>query len=242
MSALLRLEVIRLLRSPQFLMYLAAFPVGMYLMLVKVLDIGADDPNADPAAVMVSMATYGSLGMALLAAGSIATERHSGWTRQLAITPLTTRAYVIAKTLSGLFVVPLALGLVLLAGAFVGEVRLDALQWLEIIVLVWLAATPFAVLGVTIGYLAAGQAAQGLTVGLYFALAILGGLWWPTSLFPEGLRPFAEASPAYFAGSLGWDVVDGEPVNLTAIGGLAAWTVVFAAIAAWRYKRVAAAG
>lgn len=242
MNALLRLEVLRLLRSPQFLLYLSAFPVGMYLMLVHVIDIDANDPLANPAFIMVSMATYGALGMALLSAGSIATERHTGWVRQLAITPLTTRAYLIAKSLSGLVVVPVALVFVLIAGALTAEVKLSGGQWFQLVALLWLAAIPFAVLGVAIGYLAQGQAAQGLTVGIYFALAILGGLWWPTSLFPDAMRPIAEASPAYFAGQLGWNVVEKDPIDLAGIAGLAAWTLGFAVVAAWRYRKVATAG
>jgi ABC-2 type transport system permease protein len=242
MTAMLRLEVTRLLRSPQFLFYLAAFPVGMYLMLIHVINIDADDPAADPAGVMVAMATYGSLGMALLSAGSIATERHTGWVRQLALTPLRTRSYVLAKSLSGLAVVPLAMVLVLAAGALTADVKLSVAQWALLVVMLWVGAIPFAVLGVAIGYLAKGQAAQGLTVGLYFAIAILGGLWWPTELFPDGVRPVAEASPAYFAGQLGWRVVDDKSPDMVAVGGLAAWTLAFALVAAWRYRKVSHAG
>lgn len=239
MLAFIRLELIRLMRTPGYLIYLILFPVIMYVMFVHVLNVGGDQPDEARAFYMVSMATYGAIGTALFSASRIALERQSGWTRQLAITPMTPRTYVATKLLAGTVAVPVAVLFVLASGALLGGVQLTAAQWALVVVLLWVGALPFAALGVGIGYVSKVESSQGLTVGLYFTLAILGGLWYPVELFPDSVHGIAELSPAYFAGDLGWRVVADEPLRLTTLGALAVWTLLFGAFAAWRYTRAA---
>ncbi|MDH2427195.1 ABC transporter permease [Sphaerisporangium sp. TRM90804] len=239
MAAFLRLELIRLVRTPTYLIYLIIFPVVMYLMFVHVLNVGGPNPGQARSFYMISMATYGAIGMALFSASRIALERQIGWTRTLAVTPLAPRTYVISKLLAGTIAVPAAVVLVLASGVLLGGVRLTLAQWVLIVALLWLGSIPFAALGVGIGYVTKVESSQGLTVGLYFTLAILGGLWYPVELFPAAVRTIAEYSPAYFAGDLGWRVVADQAPRLSSIGALAAWALIFGVFAVWRYGRAA---
>ncbi|WP_157254347.1 hypothetical protein [Nonomuraea typhae] len=66
---------------------------------------------------------------------------------------------------------------------------------------------------------------------------MLGGLWVPVPLMPEGMRTLAEFSPAYQSGSLGWGALAGDPPAVRSLVVLAAWTLVFSGLAAWRYRR-----
>ncbi|MGP3959167.1 ABC transporter permease [Nonomuraea sp. 3N208] len=238
MRSYLGLEMRRGFRNPAGLILLTAFPVALYLLWTKVLNVVPQGQHGDFAAVtMVSMATYGSMGGALFIGGAIALERGKGWARQLAVTPLPAHGYVVAKLISGATGVLPSIVVVLAAGALVAGVRLPLWTWPALVLLIWVGVMPFAALGIAFGYTLKGQAANLAMMAVYFGLSILGGLWLPVQLMPEGMRVLAEYSPAYQAGSLGWRALAGEWPTGTAIGVLAAWTLLFAALAVWRYRR-----
>jgi ABC-2 type transport system permease protein len=238
MRSYLKLEVRRAFRNPAGLILLAGFPLALYLLFTKVLNVVPQGQRGDFAAFsMVSMATYGAMGGALFIGGAIALERGKGWSRQLAVTPLPPHGYVVAKLVSGATGVLPSILVVLAAGALLGGVRLPLWAWPALVVLIWLGVMPFTALGIAFGYTLKGQAANLAMMGVFFALSVLGGLWLPVQVMPEGMRTLAEYSPAYQAGSLGWRVLDGQWPSGTGVGVLAAWTLLFAALAVWRYRR-----
>jgi ABC-2 type transport system permease protein len=238
MNSYLRLELRRACRNPAGLILLTGFPVALYLLWTKVLNVVPQNQQGDFAAFsMVSMATYGSLGGALFIGGAIALERGKGWARQLAVTPLPASGYVVAKLVSGAAGVLPSIVVVLAAGALLGGVRLPLGTWPVLVVLIWVGVVPFAALGIAFGYTLRGQAANLAMMAVYFALSVLGGLWLPVQVMPEAMRVLAEYSPAYQAGSLGWRALEGQWPTGTAVGVLAAWTLLFAALAVWRYRR-----
>jgi ABC-2 type transport system permease protein len=104
-------------------------------------------------------------------------------------------------------------------------------------VLIWVGVLPFAALGTAFGYSIKGQAATLAMTIVFFLLAVLGGLWLPVEAMPAGMRAVAELSPAYAAGSLGWRALDGLAPAGSSLAVLAAWTLLFAALALWRYRR-----
>ncbi|WP_061292872.1 ABC transporter permease [Herbidospora cretacea] len=233
MRSFLGFEVRRSLSSPVNLVFLAGFPVLLYLLWTKVLDLASGPVS------MVSMATYGAMGGALFIGGAIAMERASGWLRQLAVTPLPAHGYIVAKLVAGMLAVLPSVVIVLAAGALLGGVRLPAGTWLVLPLLIWIGVAPFAALGVAFGYSFRGQSANIVTMVVFFLLAVLGGLWLPVSRMPEGLRVVAEHSPAYQAGSLGWRALDGLPPTGTSVLVLVAWTALFVVLGVWRYRRTA---
>lgn len=238
MRSYLRLEMRRAFRNLAGFILLAGFPLALYLLWTKVLNVVPQGQRGDFAAFsMVSMATYGAMGGALFIGGAIALERSKGWSRQLAVTPLPPHGYVVAKLVSGATGVLPSILVVLAAGALLGGVRLPLWTWPALVLLIWLGVMPFAALGIAFGYTLKGQAANLAMMGVYFVLSVLGGLWLPVQVMPEGMRTLAEYSPAYQAGSLGWRALDGQWPTGTGVGVLAAWTLLFAALAVWRYRR-----
>lgn len=235
MGSYLRLELLRGFRNPVGLVMLTVFPLGLYLVWTKVLPPGQGDGFA--AYSMVSMATYGAMGGALFIGGAIALERGKGWLDQLAVTPLPAHGYVVAKLLSGAATVLPSIVVVLAGGAVLSGVRLPLGTWPVLVVLIWVSVLPFAALGVAFGYSMKGPTASLAMMVVYFCLSILGGLWLPVESMPEVMRTLAEYSPAYQAGSLGWRALDGLAPTGTSLAVLAAWTLLFCALAAWRYRR-----
>ncbi|MGW3341868.1 ABC transporter permease [Nonomuraea rubra] len=237
MGSYLRLELARGYRNPMGLVMTTVFPLGLYLVFTRLLDVAPPGVDDFAAYAMVSMATYGAMGSALFIGGAIALERSRGWLAQLAITPLPAHGYVTAKLVSGAVMVLPSILVVLAGGALLSGVRLPLGTWPLLVVLIWVGVLPFAALGTAFGYAIEGQAANLAMMIVYFVLTVLGGLWLPVESMPAGMRAVAEYSPAYAAGSLAWRALDGLAPSGSSLAVLVAWTLLFAAVALWRYRR-----
>ncbi len=232
------LEIRRVLRDRRYIILSVGFPLGFYLMYTRVIQAAVTINNTPFATFyMVSMATFGALGASLQAGGTrIATERASGWVRQLRVTPLPAHGYLMAKIGAALCLTLPAIGLVAAAGRFINHVSLGAGSWIEMVGLLWVGALPFAALGILLGFLFDVDSAQAGTMITYFALAILGGLWWPFTAMPLAMRDLGEALPSYHFANLGWSVVKGagpRPIDFMVV---LAYAVAFGALTVWKYR------
>ncbi len=240
-AAYTRLEVLRALRNRRYQLASIGFPVLFYLLYTGVLQGDAARANridgvAWPAYFMVSMAAFAALGASLAGSRVIASERSSGWTRQLRITPLPPSAYLVVRLLTSFVTVIPAIALVLGAGLALNGVELSPAAWLEAFAGLALGSIPFAALGILIGYVFDGDAAQGAMMIANFGLAILGGLWAPVASFPQTLVTIAHVLPSYHFADLGWATLGGrapDPIDVVALAG---WTALIGALVIWRYR------
>lgn len=238
MLAYSRLEILRTLRSVTYLAYHIAFPVMFYLLFTTIFDtksVGGLDFGTH---MMVSMAFFGAFGAGVSGLGArIAMERANKWTDQLAVTPLTSPAYLAAKVFAAaLVMIPIVL-LVLAIGTVINAQRLAPGTWILVAVVLVVVSLPFAALGVAVGYLFSTEVAQGITLALYLGLALLGGLWIPLAMFPGFLQAIAHWLPTYRAAELGWSISAGAAPNGLGFGILAGWTLLFCVLASWAYRR-----
>ena len=140
-------------RNTRFLVLTVALPLLLFLLYANLYQgQDAGDGLSVVAYLMVSMASFGCIGAAINTGARMAIERQTGWNRQLRLTALPAQSYLVAKAVVSMLVTLPALVLVFLAGATVGDVELDAGQWLGTGVAVWLGLIPFAVLGLVIGF------------------------------------------------------------------------------------------
>ena len=161
--------------------------------------------------MMVSMASFGALTAVLMGNSErIAKERESGWVRQLRLTTLPGRGYVLAKIASAAVVSLPSIVVVFVVAAVTKGVRLDAWQWLALTGAIWAGSLCFAALGVAIGYLATGDAVRPITMIVYFGLSILGGLWLPPTGFPQWLQDIAYWLPTHAYAALGQAIELGD--------------------------------
>jgi len=231
----LRLEVRRTLRDAGFVIGGIAMPVLMYLLSTN---LGADDGTWKTGA-MVGMAGYGAVGCALNTGGGVAEDRAIGWLRQLRVTPMTPRQVVIGRTLTGSVTVVPAIVAVLAAGGLLNGVRLDAWQWAAIAALLWLGSVPFTLLGLGNGYRLTGQTTGVANMACNLGLAVLGGLWFPVTLFPGWLRTLSGYTPTYRFAQLGTSVAAGHAPALGALAVLTLWLPAFGSYAVLSYRRSA---
>ncbi|MER5528207.1 ABC transporter permease [Streptomyces sp. NPDC002677] len=241
MNALIKLELARALRNRKFLFFSVIYPSIIFLLVAGQGDTTqtVDDSGLSLAAyVMVSMASFGALTAVLMGNSErIAKERESGWVRQLRLTTLPGRGYVLAKTASAAVVSLPSIVVVFLIAAAVKHVRLDAWQWFALTGAIWAGSLVFAALGVAIGYLASGDAVRPITMITYFGLSILGGLWWPSSSFPTWLQDIAKWLPTHAYAALGRAIEQSQAPQAKDIAILVVFFALFAGGAAWLYRK-----
>lgn len=232
----LRFEILRTLRNRRFLLFSLVFPLVLFYAVAG--------PNRHlliqgipfPVYYMTGMMAWGTM-VAVISSGSrIAQERQVGWTRQMRITPLTTRAYFSAKVLAGYLMAIFSIAAMSAAGLSIG-VHLDASQWATMILLILIGLIPFAILGILLGHLLPVDSLGPAIGGITSVLALLGGAYGP--LISSGfLFQVIKCIPSYWLvqagksalGESGW----WPPEAWIVIG---VWTVVLMRLSARVYAR-----
>ncbi|HEV3046330.1 MAG TPA: ABC transporter permease [Solirubrobacteraceae bacterium] len=233
-----RYELLRTIRNRRFFILSFGFPLIIYLLVAGpnrgVHDINGTGLSA-PLYFMIGWASFGTMNAMVSCGARIAAERQAGWTRQLRISPLSTRAYFRAKVLTAYMMALISLLALYAAGASMG-VRLSASGWLGMTGLILVGLIPFAGLGVTLGHLFTPDSIGPVIGGGVSLLGLLGG-----TFFPLGhggfLSEVAQYLPSYWlvqaahvgAGGSGW------PAKAWIV--VAAWTVAMSLLAARAYKR-----
>jgi len=232
----LALEVRRAMRSARFLLFTLVFPVMLFLIYNGMYGSGKLDGGSTTSYLMCSMAAFGAFMAAMNFGARTAVERSVGWQRQLRLTPLTPRGYLLAKATCGMLVALPPVVLVSVAGAFSGA-SLTAGGWVQVVLGIWLAALPFAVLGLLIGQLASAESVQLYTSGIMMLFGMLGGLWIPVSIFPGWLASIAKVLPSYWLADIGHAAVTATHDLGRAAEVLGIWTVVLGFLVVRRYQR-----
>lgn len=152
---------------------------------------------------------------------------------------MTPREVVLGRTLTSSVTVLPAIAAVLAAGGLVNGVRLEVWQWAAVAVLLWLGSIPFTLLGLGNGYRLTAQTTGVANMVCNLGLSVVGGLWFPLTLFPGWLRSLSGFTPTNRIAQLGASVADGDAPALGAVAVLTAWLLVFGSYAVVSYRRAA---
>ncbi|MEU0843287.1 ABC transporter permease [Streptomyces sp. NPDC005962] len=242
MTTLIKLEILRALRNRKFMFFTVIYPSALFLMIAGSsgkTDLVPGTRLSMPLYYMVAMASFGALTAVLMGNSErIAKEREGGWVRQLRLTSLPGRGYVMAKIASAAVATLPSIVVVFIVAAAAKGVRLGAAwEWIALTGAIWAGSLVFAALGVAIGYLASGDAVRPLTMIIYFGLSILGGLWMPTTTYPRWLQNVGDWLPTHAYAALGQAIELGNAPHLKDVALLAAYLVLFAGAAAWLYRK-----
>jgi ABC-2 type transport system permease protein len=236
----LRLEVVRMLRDPKYLILAVGAPIGFYLLFATLFGDSPVKPGQlrGTVEIMVAMAAYGAIWAVLSTTGPrIAEERNIGWLQQLRTMPLRPWQILGAKVVASVATALPAIVLVCLTAAVVKGVQQTPGQWIALVVAIWLGSTTFAALGIAVGFVAGADVAYPLSYGIYMVLSALGGLWVPPAVLSDSLRNVAHMMPTYHLADLGWHIAGGHAPLLSGILILLAWTAGLAALAFLAYRR-----
>jgi ABC-2 type transport system ATP-binding protein len=238
----LQLEIVRALRDLRYVVLAIGAPVGFYLLFAEIFSGQSVQQGALPSSVelMVSMATFGAMWGALSStAPRLARDRERGWLDVLRVTPLSPVKALVARVVAGLLVSAPAVVVVGITALLAHSVHLSAAQWGTGFVALWIGTLPFVICGIAIGLLTDSTTAYGVTLGLYIALAALGGLWVPPENFPSALLHVAKVLPSYNQAELGWRIAGNRAPTVSSLVVLVAWTaglVIIAYLAAVGFR------
>lgn len=234
-----RCELLRLLRTPAFVLPTLLFP-SMFYLLFGVL-LGSRGGGEAARYLLATYGVFGVMGAALFGFGvTVASERERGFLALRRALPTPPGAYLLAKMAMAMsFATVIALMLLLLGTGLAG-VQLEPWQWAALLAVDVLGVLPFCALGLFVGTLFGGSAAPAVINLLYLPMSFLSGLWLPLRVLPEIFTTIAPAWPSWHHGQIALAVVGrsaGGSVWVH-VGVLAAFTVVFFLLARRRLQRV----
>jgi ABC-2 type transport system permease protein len=229
-------ELTKSLRAPEFILPTLALPTAFYLLFGVMLS-----QSASAAAHL--LATYGVfavMGPSLFGFGAgVANEREKGWLELKRTAPVPALSFIGARLAATVLFCAMALMPLYAAAGFFGDVALPRSTWTLLLASHLIAAVPFSLLGLAIGFSFGANGAVAVANLAFLGLAVLGGLWFPVSLFPEILQTIAAFLPSYHLAEVSLAIVRPESAGGVRMHALviATMTVLLAVLAGWCWLR-----
>ena len=233
---LLLLEIRRRLRNRRSVFFSVLLPVAFFLMFTTTDYSSTPYGNGNVVAnMMIGMALYGALMTTTGAGAAVSTERASGWSRQLRLTPLKPIAYITAKAIVGMLISALAIGAVYACGPL-RHAQMPARVWISSALIIWLGSLVFVAFGLFVGYLLPSDNAMQVVGPLMALLAFLGGMFIP--LTPGStMDRIGSLTPMYGLHNLALWPMGAESFSWGWVVNVLTWLAVFLGGAAWRMGR-----
>jgi ABC-2 type transport system permease protein len=230
-----KFQLLETIRIPIALVGSAFFPAAS--MLFFVVPFTGDDPIGSTFAT-ASMVIFAVMTTNLFQYGiGVSEDRAHPWDPYNRTLPTGPGPRFLGRILAGLLLMAISLIPVLLIAAFLTEATITPLAFLAAIGAVALAAIPFTLMGLGIGYALPSKAAIVVAQVLFFPLAFGGGLMTAPDSAPGFVAVIAPYLPTGGAVRLMWAAVGDYPINVSSLIALAGWTTVLAAFAIWAYRR-----
>lgn len=243
-----RYEVLRVARTPIFLIPVMVLPVGLFLLFGVVFASSMDSnpqpsggfTGADLAAFMfVGMATMGAVMPGLFSVGQmLATERDQGLLKLKRAQPVPAGAYLIAKVLMQLLFATLAASAIAVTALIASKISWSAVQMIGIVGLLGVGSIPFCAIGLFVGAYASAKAAPGFLWLAFFPMMYLSGMFIP---LPGKLALQEGLWPTFHLTQLAYAIVGVKQAAvvppLMSVAFLAGVTVIFGGLALYRLAR-----
>jgi ABC-2 type transport system permease protein len=224
-----KFEFIRMIRMPMFALPALIFPAMFYLLFGVLINKGSGNASTY---LLATYCIFGVMGPGLFGFGvSVALEKDQGWLKWRRAVPSLAGAYFVSKMVMALifsFIIYVELALL---ASFFGGVDLNAVQWLQLLLVSLLSSLPFSAMGLVIGTLVNGQAAPAIVNFAYLPMAFLSGLWLPISMLPKFLGTLAPIWPSFHASQIALKIV-GQDLG-TPIWQHFTYLIIFTAVMLW---------
>jgi ABC-2 type transport system permease protein len=204
----IRVELIKMLRTPAFAVPTIVFPVMFYLLFGVLLGTARGNMQMGLYA-LAAYAVFGTMAPGLFGFGvSLAMEREQGLLTFRQALPAPPGAFLLARMVTAMVFVSMSTLLLIVVAITAGKVSLTPLQGLMLYIVNVLGVLPFAALGMFVGATTSGNAAPAIINVIYLPMAFLSGLWVPLQFLPAVFQDLAPAWPAYHLAQLSMQAVD----------------------------------
>jgi ABC-2 type transport system permease protein len=230
-----RFQLIETVRIPIALIGSAFFPAAS--MLFFVVPFAGNDPTYATYAT-ASMVTFAIMTTNLFQYGiGVAEDRGQPWDPYTRTLPAGPAPRFAGRILAGLVLMVISLTPVVLIAAVATTATVTLPGFVAAVGVTVVAAVPFTLMGLSIGYALPAKAAIVVAQVLFLPLAFGGGLLTAPGDAPGFVQHLAPYLPTGGAAGLMWSAVGDYPLRAGSILALAGWTVALAALAAWAYRR-----
>lgn len=242
-----RLELRRLRRDLVTMFFTAGLPAFLYIIFGASPEYGSEPVRDGNVAmwVMIAMAAYGAVTATTGIGGSVAIERMQGWTRQLGLTPMSDRDYIMVKAAVAATIAAVPIGLIYAVGYATGA-QAPLSVWIISAAVLLVGSISFALYGLNFGLAFRSEAAVSAAGGSLVVLSFLGNIFIPLSGWQLTVAKF---TPLYgyvsmarraLTGGGTIDVESGDLIDVPLwqpLTNVLVWTTVFAVTAVVLVKR-----
>ena len=196
MTSLMKVELILMKRQAAYYLLSIGLPSVFYLIFSGVMS--NDTPTSVLRLYLFSMTVFSIMSSAFFSIpSSLQSDKTNNWQKMIQHSPVSMVEYYISKLFSALLTFLLSIVVVFSVGHFVRGVSLPTMDWLIIALIILFGSLVFIAMGVLVSLLPSAQLMSVVGNIAYMALAVLGGLWFPLSMFPAWLRPIGKLMPSY---------------------------------------------
>lgn len=196
MTSLMKVELILMKRQAAYYLLSIGLPSVFYLIFSGVMS--SDIPTSVLRLYLFSMTVFSIMSSAFFSIpSSLQSDKTNNWQKMIQHSPVSMVEYYISKLFSALLTFLLSIVVVFSVGHFVRGVSLPTMDWLIIALIILFGSLVFIAMGVLVSLLPSAQLMSVVGNIAYMALAVLGGLWFPLSMFPAWLRSIGKLMPSY---------------------------------------------
>lgn len=197
MRSLMKVELILMKRQAAYYLLSIGLPSVFYLIFSGMMS-GSATPTLILQTYLFSMTVFSIMSSAFFSIPStLQSDKTNNWQKMLQHSPVSMIEYYISKLFSALLTFLLSIVVVFSVGHFVRGVNLPAMDWLIIALIILFGSLVFIAIGVLVSLLPSAQLMSVVGNIAYMALAVLGGLWFPLTMFPKWLQLIGKLTPSY---------------------------------------------
>lgn len=197
MRSLMKVELILMKRQAAYYLLSIGLPSVFYLIFSGMMS-GSATPTLVLQTYLFSMTVFSIMSSAFFSIPStLQSDKTNNWQKMLQHSPVSMIEYYISKLFSALLTFLLSIVVVFSIGHFVRGVNLPAMDWLIIALIILFGSLVFIAIGVLVSLLPSAQLMSVVGNIAYMALAVLGGLWFPLTMFPKWLQSIGKLTPSY---------------------------------------------
>ena len=197
MRSLMKVELILMKRQAAYYLLSIGLPSVFYLIFSGMMS-GSATPTLVLQTYLFSMTVFSIMSSAFFSIPStLQSDKTNNWQKMLQHSPVSMIEYYISKLFSALLTFLLSIVVVFSVGHFVRGVNLPAIDWLIIALIILFGSLVFIAMGVLVSLLPSAQLMSVVGNIAYMALAVLGGLWFPLTMFPKWLQSIGKLTPSY---------------------------------------------